>query len=90
MRLADCVPALSVTVKLPCRTCQTAIGLNVTLIVQLEFAASEVPQLLVWAKSPVVTNGDAGQGTRLSFVSVTACGGLVVPQAGCQTSGLSG
>ena len=61
MRLADCVPALSVTVKLPFRV-PTAVGLNVTLIVQLAFAASEVPQLLVWAKSARGTNGDAGQG----------------------------
>ena len=30
------------------------VGLNVTLIVQLAPAASELPQLLVWAKSPLL------------------------------------
>jgi len=29
-----------------------AAGLNVTLIVQLPFAATELPQVLVWVKSP--------------------------------------
>ena len=52
-RFAICVPALSVTVSVPFRAPAT-VGVNVTLIVQFEFAASEVPQVLVWAKSPVV------------------------------------
>jgi hypothetical protein len=29
-----------------------ALGINVTLIVQLAPAATELPQVLVWAKSP--------------------------------------
>ena len=78
MRLVDWVPALSVTLNLPCLT-PTAIGLNVTLIVQLAFAASEVPQLLVWAKLPVVLTVMPVRELVCRLVSVTACDGLVVP-----------
>jgi hypothetical protein len=44
---------LSVIVSVPVRV-PTMVGVNVTLIVHLAPAANEVPQLLVWAKSPVV------------------------------------
>ena len=51
-RLAVCgLPlALSVTASVAVRV-PLAVGVKVTLMVQLELAASEVPQLLVWAKS---------------------------------------
>ena len=49
-KLAVCVPALSVTVRVAVRV-PAADGVKVTLIVQLEFAATEVPQLSVSAKS---------------------------------------
>ena len=54
VKLAVCgLPlALSVTVKVPVRV-PVAAGANVTLIVHLLPAASELPQLLVWAKSPL-------------------------------------
>ena len=54
LRLAVCgLPlALSVTVKVPVRV-PVAAGWKVTLIVHLPAAASELPQLLVWAKSPL-------------------------------------
>jgi hypothetical protein len=52
-RLAVWVPALSVTVKVPVRV-PVVVGLNFTLMMQLEFAASELPQLLVCEKSPEV------------------------------------
>jgi hypothetical protein len=42
----DCVPALSFTV-IDAEREPAAVGVKVTLMVQLEFAASEVPQLLV-------------------------------------------
>lgn len=45
--------ALSVIVKAPVRA-PVAVGVNETLKLQLLFAAREVPQVLVWAKSPVV------------------------------------
>ena len=44
--------ALSVTVKVPVRV-PVVVGRKVTLIVHLAPAASELPQLLVWAKSPL-------------------------------------
>jgi hypothetical protein len=40
--------ALSVTVRVPGRD-PTAVGVNVTLTVQVAFAASNVPQVFVWA-----------------------------------------
>ena len=44
-------PALSVSVSVPVRL-PVAVGVKVTLIVQLEPAATEPAQVLVWAKSP--------------------------------------
>lgn len=43
--------ALSVSVSVPVRL-PVAVGVKVTLIVQLEPAVTELPQVLVWAKSP--------------------------------------
>src|SRR5450755_2281319 len=53
VRLLDCVPELSVTVKVAVRV-PTVVGLNVTLMVQLELEAREVPQLLLCPKSPAL------------------------------------
>src|SRR5947208_6327731 len=44
--------ALSVTLRVAVRV-PVAVGLNVTLIVQLDAAATLVPQVLVCAKSPL-------------------------------------
>jgi hypothetical protein len=44
--------ALSVIVSVPVRA-PDAVGLNVTLIVQFPAAATLVPQVLLWAKSPL-------------------------------------
>jgi hypothetical protein len=44
-------PALSITVSVPVRL-PVAVGVKVTLIVQLDPAATEPAQVLVWAKSP--------------------------------------
>src|SRR5277367_4989553 len=49
-RVDDWVPALSVTVRVAERA-PAAAGVKVTLMVQLEFAATDVPQLSVSAKS---------------------------------------
>jgi len=53
-RVADCgLPeALSVTFKVPVRV-PDAVGVKVTLIVQLALGASELPHVLVSAKSPL-------------------------------------
>ena len=45
--------ALSVTVSVPVRE-PAAVGVKVTLTVQLLLAAREVPQLLLWAKLPEI------------------------------------
>ena len=45
--------ALSVTATLAVRV-PVAVGLNVTLIVQLAPALTELPQVLLWAKSPLL------------------------------------
>ena len=50
-------------------------GLNVTLIVQLEFAVSEVPQLFLWPKPrPVVLTVIPVKELGCLFVRVTAGG----------------
>ena len=69
---------LTVAVRVP-----AAVGLNVRLIVQLPPAATELPQVFVSAKSPVLTPA------MLMLVMlklalpvllrVTLCAGLVVP-----------
>ena len=55
LRLAVCglLLALSLTDSVALRL-PPAVGVKVTLMVQLELAASEVPQLLVWPKSPLL------------------------------------
>ena len=55
LRLAVCglLLALSLTDSVALRL-PVAVGVNVTLMVQRELPASEVPQLLVWAKSPLL------------------------------------
>jgi len=60
-----------------------AEGVKVTLMVQLELAAREAPQLLVWAKSPALEPERAMlvrvKGALPELVRVTACVGLVAP-----------
>jgi len=69
--------ALSVSVSTPARS-PAAVGVKVTLIVQPAPAATEPPQVLVWAKSPPVP---MVRGVRAPFpvlVSVSVCGGLEI------------
>lgn len=60
------------------------VGENTTLILQLPPAASEVPQVFVWPKSPLfapVTAIDVKLKVELPIlVTVTGCGALVVPR----------
>jgi hypothetical protein len=73
--------ALSATLTAAVRA-PDAVGLNVTLIVQLALAASEAGHWLVCAKSPAfapVTEMPVTVSAALpEFVSVTVCAGLVV------------
>ena len=68
---------LSVTVMLPLRE-PTAVGVKVTLIVQIAPPARLVPQLLVWAKSPLATMLVMLRGADARLVIVTIVGALVV------------
>jgi hypothetical protein len=59
--------ALPLTEMVPPRG-PVAVGVNVTLMVQLEETASEAGQLLVWAKSPAVEMPEMETGTSPVFV----------------------
>lgn len=62
----------SVPVRLP-----VAIGVNVTVTVQLAPADNAEPQLLVWAKSPPALTFARERLPLPEFVSVMVCAGLV-------------
>lgn len=70
--------ALSVMVTAPLRV-PRSVGVKVTLIVQLELAATVAPQLLVWAKSPDAIIVVRVSGASPTFDRVTVCMLLVVP-----------
>jgi len=74
--------ALSVTLSDPVLV-PGLVGEKVTLIAQLEETAREGPQLLDWAKSPVVAIPDMFSVAVAvpKLVSVTVCGALVAPTA---------
>src|SRR5205823_3337782 len=57
----------------------SADGLKTTLMVQLAPAASDVPQLLVWLKSPVAGSEEIVSPVFPLLVSVTICAALEVP-----------
>ena len=80
VRLTDCgLPeALSVMLKLPVRV-PDAVGVNETLMVQLAPAATELPQVLVWAKSPLAETLVRFSEALPVLESVTDCAALVVP-----------
>jgi hypothetical protein len=80
VRLAVCgLPlALSATAKVPVRV-DVVEGLNVTLIEQFAPGASVVPQLFVWAKSPVVVIPEIASGAVPVFENVAFWAALVVP-----------
>ena len=84
VRLTDCgLPlALSAMVIAPLRV-PVAVGVKVTMIVQLPPAATELPQVLFWAKSPPFVPVTAIElivnCAPPMLVKVTAWGLLVVP-----------
>jgi hypothetical protein len=69
---------LSVTVTVPLRD-PVVVGLKVTVIGQLAPAARVVPQVLVWAKSPLAVIDVIVSSSVPVLLSVTVCGVLVVP-----------
>ena len=80
LRLTVCgLPvALSVLVRVPVRF-PVAVGVKVTLIVQLAPALSALPQLLVWAKSPLSAMLAMVNVTVPVLPKVTTCGELAMP-----------
>ena len=74
--------ALSVTVIAAVRL-PAAVGVKVTLIVQLPPAASELPQVVVSGKSPALGPVTATlvmlKAASLLFVRMTVCAGVEVP-----------
>src|SRR5579863_8332155 len=79
-RLTVLVMPPALTVRFPVRL-PVAVGANVTVTVQDPFAAIEEPQLLLWAKSPVVVIDDTAAAEPVGFETVTVCGALVEPVA---------
>jgi len=73
------IPAM-VRVRFPLRA-PAAVGLNVTLTVQDDPAATLLPQLLVWPKSPEVVIDVTGAAAVPVLVTVTAWAALVEPVA---------
>src|SRR5260370_10939115 len=80
VRLTDCgLPeALSVMLRVPVRL-PDAVGVNVTLMVQFALAATELPQVLVCAKSPLVETLMTFSETLPVFARANDCAALVVP-----------
>jgi hypothetical protein len=72
--------ALSVIVTIPVRD-PAAVGVNVIEIVQLPRAATELPQVLVWAKSPVMVMLPTLKTTDEPLLTVTDFAALVIPTA---------
>jgi len=70
--------ALSVIVTAPVRV-PIAVGVKVTVIVQFAPGATEAPQVVVFAKSPVAVILVMSSVPLPVFVSVTDCAALVVP-----------
>jgi hypothetical protein len=78
MMVCGLLAALSAMVTFPYRF-PTAVGVNVTLIVQLAPAARVEGHVLVCAKSPVAAIPVISSGALPVLANVTACAGLVVP-----------
>jgi hypothetical protein len=69
---------VSLTLSVPLRA-PVAVGVKVTVIVQLAPAANVLPQLLVWAKSPLAATLLIVRGAFPVLLNVTVCAVLVVP-----------
>ena len=69
--------ALSVTVIVP-GWLPVAVGVKVTVMVQLAAAATDAPQVLVWAYGALAAMLVMVSAAVPEFVSVTACAALVV------------
>jgi hypothetical protein len=79
VRETTCAPEVPVTVSVPVRA-PVAVGLKVMLTLQDFFAAREVPQLFVWAKSPLIATV-SGIATLRLLVTLALPAPLVEPTA---------
>ena len=70
--------ALSEIVTAPVRA-PAAVGVKVTLMAQLAPAASDAPQLLLWAKSPLAAMPVIVRAALPVLLRVKDCGLLVLP-----------
>src|SRR5580704_2992980 len=70
--------SLSLMVIVPGRF-PAAVGVKVTVIMQLLWAGTEVPHVLVWAKFPVIVMPEMASGAVPPFDNVTTWATLVVP-----------
>jgi hypothetical protein len=80
VRLTVLVIPPALTVSVPVRV-PVAVGLNVTLTVQDAPAAIDDPQLLVWAKSPLLEIEETAAAEPVGLDTVTVCAGLAEPVA---------
>jgi hypothetical protein len=78
VRLTVLVAPPALTVRVPVRE-PVAVGVKVTLTVQDAPAAIEDPQLLVWAKSPLVVIDETDAAELVVLETDTVCAALVVP-----------
>src|SRR4051812_17033027 len=86
---ADCIELLSVTCNWPFR-CPEVVGVNVTLTLHDAAGIKTDGQLLVWAKSPVVTMLLIVRFEVPPFDNVIVCGELVVFTTWVEKSRLGG
>jgi hypothetical protein len=70
--------ALSVIVKVPVRA-PVAVGVKVTLTVQLAPVPALLPQVLVWEKSPLAVMLEMAREALPVLVRVTVCAVLLFP-----------
>jgi hypothetical protein len=76
-KLIACVPAPSMMVTAPVRTL-AAVGVNVTITVQVPLDAMGLPQVFVWAKSPLAVTLVIVRLLVPLLMRVTLCDALVV------------
>ena len=71
-------PVLSVTVRVPVLV-PAAVGVNVTLIVQVVLAERIEPHVLLWLKSPAATMLEMLNGASPVLLKITCCAALATP-----------
>src|SRR6202167_3531028 len=81
--------SLDATDRLPVAA-PAAVGANLTLTVQVQPAAMEVPQVLVWLNAPVTDTPETVAAVVFGFDTVTVCAAVVEPTASLPNETLVG